>query len=425
MLQPDQKDDAQKIVAATSTESNAVEPIDEAAVPVGDGRYSKTASSAAAAVASGVVDFALFSPSHQAVSSDELGGRVRYPTTGKTEPEDSLVPQKPPPPQEPSKKEVDEAVLTRRRAMNTIHSRRKRERQRIEIEVLKEQCTEFSNKNMAIRQENLQLEALLLSLQSRGTQQEATTNHQALSSYHQPQQTQLQQQQQQLQIQQQPQPQIFAPMLLQQQPFQSTTGSYPSMQSLPGNDASGNHMMPQNEQQFTEHLHESIRQQMAMLQQLQPVAQQQQQPNNNNSIYNTNTNNAGNNIVYTNSNNSAQSNPTTADAANAVAIAILQQYAMTAAVAAAANSQQQQFQQMQQQQQQQQSSMTPQLQQQFLLAQQLYLQQQIQQQQQQQQNSLPSQPPQSATAYNQLSFGENNNNVNNHNNPPQPPSRTE
>ena len=43
MLQPDQKDDAPKIVAATSTELNAVEPIDETAVPVGDGKYSKTA----------------------------------------------------------------------------------------------------------------------------------------------------------------------------------------------------------------------------------------------------------------------------------------------------------------------------------------------------------------------------------------------
>jgi hypothetical protein len=59
---------------------------------------------------------------------------------------------------------AEESLLIRRRAMNTIHSRRKRERQRIEIEVLKEQCAEYNAKNSKLRHENAQLELLLRSL---------------------------------------------------------------------------------------------------------------------------------------------------------------------------------------------------------------------------------------------------------------------
>jgi hypothetical protein len=50
----------------------------------------------------------------------------------------------------------------RRRQMNTIHSRRKRERQKIEVEVLREQCAQYSALNLSIFHRNKRLEELLV-----------------------------------------------------------------------------------------------------------------------------------------------------------------------------------------------------------------------------------------------------------------------
>jgi hypothetical protein len=107
-------------------------------------------------------------------------------------------------------KESQEAILVRRRAMNTIHSRRKRERQRIEIEVLKEQCTELTKKNVLIQQENGQLEYLLETIQktvSNSTSQQQQQQQQYSTAFAaaptlQHQYQFLQHQQQQLQQQQ-------------------------------------------------------------------------------------------------------------------------------------------------------------------------------------------------------------------------------
>jgi len=49
----------------------------------------------------------------------------------------------------------------RRRQMNTIHSRRKRERQKIEVEVLREQCAQYSAQNLSLFHSNRRLEELL------------------------------------------------------------------------------------------------------------------------------------------------------------------------------------------------------------------------------------------------------------------------
>jgi hypothetical protein len=80
---------------------------------------------------------------------------------------------------------AQEELLLRRRAMNTIHSRRKRERQRIEIEVLKEQCAEYVEKNSKLQQENVQLEFILSKIQQHIQQQEEST-HLTTVQRHQP-----------------------------------------------------------------------------------------------------------------------------------------------------------------------------------------------------------------------------------------------
>lgn len=58
-------------------------------------------------------------------------------------------------------KEADAAVRDKKRKMDALYARRKRERQRIEIEVLQEQCFEYNNKNSAIMKQNKWLESLL------------------------------------------------------------------------------------------------------------------------------------------------------------------------------------------------------------------------------------------------------------------------
>ena len=45
--------------------------------------------------------------------------------------------------------------------MDALYARRKRERRRIEIEVLQEQCLEYNNKNSALGKQNKWLEGLL------------------------------------------------------------------------------------------------------------------------------------------------------------------------------------------------------------------------------------------------------------------------
>lgn len=57
--------------------------------------------------------------------------------------------------------QIDEDAIRRRRAMNTIHSRRKRERQKIEIEVLRDECANFSARNRALVQQNAELQELI------------------------------------------------------------------------------------------------------------------------------------------------------------------------------------------------------------------------------------------------------------------------
>ena len=60
-----------------------------------------------------------------------------------------------------SERAADLRRQERRRQMNTIHSRRKRERQKIEVEVLREQCAQYSALNLSIFHKNKRLEELL------------------------------------------------------------------------------------------------------------------------------------------------------------------------------------------------------------------------------------------------------------------------
>lgn len=57
--------------------------------------------------------------------------------------------------------EQEEQRVKRRRRMNMIHSRRKRERRKIEVEVLKEQVAVLTSKNDRLRSQNQELEVLL------------------------------------------------------------------------------------------------------------------------------------------------------------------------------------------------------------------------------------------------------------------------
>jgi hypothetical protein len=54
-----------------------------------------------------------------------------------------------------------EKIRLKKRAMDAVYARRKRERQRIEIEVLQERCFAISNKNQSLRDKNAKLEALI------------------------------------------------------------------------------------------------------------------------------------------------------------------------------------------------------------------------------------------------------------------------
>ena len=78
--------------------------------------------------------------------------------TLKTPPQDLKLPASPDPP-----KKVDNEVIQRekKRKMDALYARRKRERQRIEIEVLQEQCVEFQNKNSFLLKQNKFFEGLL------------------------------------------------------------------------------------------------------------------------------------------------------------------------------------------------------------------------------------------------------------------------
>jgi len=57
--------------------------------------------------------------------------------------------------------EEEKVARDKRRKMDALYARRKRERQRIEIEVLQEQCVEYNNKNSALDKQNKWLEGLL------------------------------------------------------------------------------------------------------------------------------------------------------------------------------------------------------------------------------------------------------------------------
>jgi len=56
---------------------------------------------------------------------------------------------------------TDEEKTERRRRMNVIHSRRKRERERISLEVLKEQCSQLNDQNNALKVENKRFEEVI------------------------------------------------------------------------------------------------------------------------------------------------------------------------------------------------------------------------------------------------------------------------
>ena len=60
-----------------------------------------------------------------------------------------------------SERAVELRRQERRRQMNIIHSRRKRERQKIEVEVLREQCAQYSALNLGLFHKNKRLEELL------------------------------------------------------------------------------------------------------------------------------------------------------------------------------------------------------------------------------------------------------------------------
>jgi len=57
--------------------------------------------------------------------------------------------------------EEEKIARDKRRKMDALYARRKRERQRIEIEVLQEQCVEYNKKNSALEKQNKWLEGLL------------------------------------------------------------------------------------------------------------------------------------------------------------------------------------------------------------------------------------------------------------------------
>jgi hypothetical protein len=65
----------------------------------------------------------------------------------------------------PSMLDEDDRI-ERARRMNVLHSRRKRERERIEIEVLVEQCDEMRALKVELLQESSHLQALLITAQS-------------------------------------------------------------------------------------------------------------------------------------------------------------------------------------------------------------------------------------------------------------------
>lgn len=58
------------------------------------------------------------------------------------------------------------AQREKKRRMDALYARRKRERMRIEVEVLQEQCVEYNNKNSALEKQNRWLESLLQQAQS-------------------------------------------------------------------------------------------------------------------------------------------------------------------------------------------------------------------------------------------------------------------
>jgi hypothetical protein len=61
----------------------------------------------------------------------------------------------------PLQQEQTEQRTKRKREMNVIHSRRKRERQKIEVEVLRKRCSELSAKNLFLFYSNKSLDGLL------------------------------------------------------------------------------------------------------------------------------------------------------------------------------------------------------------------------------------------------------------------------
>lgn len=61
---------------------------------------------------------------------------------------------------------TEEERLERKRRLNVIHSRRKRERERIEVEVLNEQCSEEHERAIHLQRENEKLVSLLAKAKS-------------------------------------------------------------------------------------------------------------------------------------------------------------------------------------------------------------------------------------------------------------------
>ena len=70
--------------------------------------------------------------------------------------------------------------------MNVLHSRRKRERERIEIEVLHEQCDDMRSRNKDLVQENSQLEHMLKTAQSFLLQGQSSIGDKAMPGYFMP-----------------------------------------------------------------------------------------------------------------------------------------------------------------------------------------------------------------------------------------------
>ena len=58
--------------------------------------------------------------------------------------------------------------MERKRRMNVIHSKRKRDRVRIEVDILREQCIELKDKQASLRRENKLLEDLYEDMRSKG-----------------------------------------------------------------------------------------------------------------------------------------------------------------------------------------------------------------------------------------------------------------